>query len=237
MPCRASQGPRTGGLARRCRRVWQRCASHATNRAVELLLGCATVPIWESRLRKELRERAERFGERQRTHSLQQSWSKGSDDLVPGPSPQRRGTATSTTRAMPKSWRMRRGPSDLRSPILGRDALPSDWAASAMELDSSNSSDALLMNCFCYPGAAERILGDCWRTTPTGPVEFGVGGNVPRRSGGLDATELDMRVSTHHAHLDIVCEAKLTESDFTRKRASVVEGYRDLADVFDASAP
>src|SRR5712692_10079011 len=32
-------------------------------------------------------------------------------------------------------------------------ALPPEKAASAKELDSSNSSDALLMNCFCYPTA------------------------------------------------------------------------------------
>ena len=97
-----------------------------------------------------------------------------------------------------------------------------------MELDSSNSSDALLMNCFCYPGAAERILQGCLRMTPSGPVEFGVAGDVPRRNGKPDTTELDMRVG------NIVCEAKLTESDFTSKRATVVEGYRDLRDVFDA---
>ncbi|MCY3763378.1 MAG: hypothetical protein OXH50_19200 [Gemmatimonadetes bacterium] len=107
--------------------------------------------------------------------------------------------------------------------------LPKDRRRDAKELDSSNSWDALLMNCFCYPGSVERILQGCLQTTPTGPVEFGVGGDVPQRNGKPDTTELDMRVG------NIVCEAKLTESDFTSKRATVVEAYRDLHDVFDAS--
>lgn len=98
-----------------------------------------------------------------------------------------------------------------------------------MELDSSNSSDALLMNCFCYPGSAERILQSTFQTTPTGPVEFGVNGNVPLRNGRPDTTELDMRIG------NIVCEAKLTESDFTSKHTTIVESYRDFHNVFDAS--
>lgn len=98
-----------------------------------------------------------------------------------------------------------------------------------MELDSCNSSDALLMNCFCYPGAAERVLRGCLGNAPNGSVEFGVGGNVPLSDGKPDATELDMRVG------NVIFEAKLTESSFTCKRAAVVEAYRDFDDVFDAS--
>jgi len=64
---------------------------------------------------------------------------------------------------------------------------------------------------------------------PTGPVEFGVSGNVPLQNGKPDTTELDMRVG------NIVCEAKLTESDFTSQRATVVEAYRDLHAVFDGN--
>ncbi|MXW50082.1 MAG: hypothetical protein F4X81_18470 [Gammaproteobacteria bacterium] len=110
-----------------------------------------------------------------------------------------------------------------------RNALPKDHRASAMELDSSNSSDALLMNCFCYPGAAKRILQGCLQTMPTEPVEFGVAGKVPLCNGKPDTTELDMRVG------NVILEAKLTESDFTSKRAAVVEAYRDFRDVFDAN--
>lgn len=108
------------------------------------------------------------------------------------------------------------------------DALPKDRRANAMELDSSNSSDALLMNCFCYPGSAEQILQGCLQMTPTGPVEFGVRPKIPLRNGKCDKrTELDMRVG------NIVCEAKLTEPDFKSKCDAIVERYRDLDEVFD----
>jgi len=107
-------------------------------------------------------------------------------------------------------------------------ALPKKWQESAKELDSSNSSDALLMNCFCYPDAAGSILGNFLQTKSIGPVEFGVPGKVPLYNGAPDKTELDMRIGK------IIFEAKLTESDFTSKNASFVESYRDFHDVFDA---
>ena len=116
----------------------------------------------------------------------------------------------------------------LKKPHPRPDALPKDRRDNAMELDSSNSSDALLMNCFCYPGSAEQILQGCLQVTPTGPVEFGVRPNVPQRNGECDKrTELDMRVG------NIICEAKLTERDFTSQRDAIVERYRDLDEVFD----
>ena len=46
------------------------------------------------------------------------------------------------------SWATR-----LEKPAAAKKALPEERKAGAKELDSSNSSDALLMNCFCYPGA------------------------------------------------------------------------------------
>ena len=116
----------------------------------------------------------------------------------------------------------------LKKPHSQRRALPSDRRDDAKELDSINSSDALLMNCFCYPGAAERILEECLPSIPTGQVEFGVAGKVPLRDGSFDRTELDMRAG------EVIFESKLTEADFTSKRRKVVEAYRDLLDVFDA---
>ena len=109
-----------------------------------------------------------------------------------------------------------------------RKVLPKNRRADAMELDSSNSSDALLMNCFYYPGSAEQILQGCLQMTPTGPVEFGVRPKVPLRNGKCDKrTELDMRVGS------IVCEAKLTEPEFKSKCDAIMERYRDLDEVFD----
>ena len=186
------------------------------------------MPNWGLLLRKQLADRAKRFATANGITHYKSLGQKDATILFPGePTTSRHGNFNDESYAeilANASWAKR-----LKKPHPRRDALPKDRGASAMELDSSNSSDALLMNCFCYPGAAEPILRGCLRMTPSGPVEFGVGGNVPQRNGKPDMTELDMRVG------NIVCEAKLTESNFTSKRATVVEAYRDLDDVFDAS--
>jgi hypothetical protein len=96
------------------------------------------------------------------------------------------------------------------------------------ELDSSMSSDALLMNVFCHPsalvgGALISILGIEIGTVP----EFGFKARVPLRSGRTDRTEVDMKLDA------LLVESKLTESDFQSSDAVVVESYRDLDEVFD----
>lgn len=96
------------------------------------------------------------------------------------------------------------------------------------ELDSSMSSDALLMNVFCTPGVAEsasvrRMLG----VEDNMPPVFGWKARVPLNNGRLDRTEVDMRWGGH------LVEAKLTENDFQTRTAAVVEAYRDFDTVFD----
>ena len=97
------------------------------------------------------------------------------------------------------------------------------------ELDSCNSSDALLMNIFCYPGVAEdprvvSLLGIEAGQLP----EFGVKARVPLANGLADRTEVDMRLG------DLLVEAKLTEADFQSKSIDTVYGYRDFKTVFHA---
>jgi hypothetical protein len=96
------------------------------------------------------------------------------------------------------------------------------------ELDSSMSSDALLMNVFCTPGVAEsakvrRVLG----VEGDEPPVFGWKARVPLASGRSDRTEVDMRLGS------LLVEAKLTEGDFQARAAAVVEGYRDFDAVFE----
>jgi len=96
------------------------------------------------------------------------------------------------------------------------------------ELDSSSSSDALLMNVFCTPGVAEsekvrRALG----VTGDEPPVFGWKARVPLRTGRVDRTEVDMRWG------GLLVEAKLTETDFQTRSAAVVEAYRDFDEVFE----
>jgi hypothetical protein len=96
------------------------------------------------------------------------------------------------------------------------------------ELDSSNSSDALLMNIFCFPGTLREsrvfdLLGIENGTLP----EFGVRARVPLANGRFDRTEIDMRIG------GLLVEAKLTEPDFQSSDAAVLETYRDFAEVFE----
>jgi hypothetical protein len=96
------------------------------------------------------------------------------------------------------------------------------------ELDSSMSSDALLMNVFCTPEvfeseAVKKMLGVDVASLPV----FGVKARVPLRNGRFDRTEVDMHWG------DLLAEAKLTEADFQICERSVIEAYRDFDEVFD----
>ena len=96
------------------------------------------------------------------------------------------------------------------------------------ELDSSMSSDALLMNVFCTPGVAEssavrHALGVDAEAAPI----FGWKARVPLANGRFDRTEVDMRLGS------LLVEAKLTEVGFQTRVAAIVEAYRDFDTVFD----
>jgi hypothetical protein len=96
------------------------------------------------------------------------------------------------------------------------------------ELDSSMSSDALLMNIFCTPGVAESpALRLALGIDGDEPPVFGWKARVPLSCGRFDRTEVDMRLGS------LLVEAKLTEGDFQTRAAAVVEGYRDFDKVFD----
>jgi hypothetical protein len=104
----------------------------------------------------------------------------------------------------------------------------SDTARRWRELDSSMSSDALLMNVFCTPGVAESpavraMLGVDEAAEPI----FGWKARVPLANGRFDRTEVDLRFGS------LLAEAKLTEADFQSRSATIVESYRDFDEVFD----
>jgi hypothetical protein len=109
-----------------------------------------------------------------------------------------------------------------------RSALPRNDCGFWSELDSSNSSDALLINVFCCPGVFDdgrvfSLLGLAAGAVP----EFGFKARVPLLGGKFDRTEVDMRLGS------LLVEAKLTESDFLTGNKAIVESYRDFAEVFD----
>jgi len=96
------------------------------------------------------------------------------------------------------------------------------------ELECATSSDALLMNIFCYPGVLRRagvcaLLGIERGLQP----EFGFRPRVALGDGKVDRTEIDMKLG------GLLVEAKLTEGDFQRAPMQRLERYRGWAEVLD----
>ena len=96
------------------------------------------------------------------------------------------------------------------------------------ELDCASSSDALLMNIFCYPrvltrGSVCSILGIDRDALP----EFGFRPRTPLRDGHGDRTEIDLKLG------NLLIEAKLTEGDFQSARPELLQRYRDFDAVFE----
>ena len=99
------------------------------------------------------------------------------------------------------------------------------------ELDAATSSDALLMNIFCYPrvlagGGLARLLGVEAGCVP----EFGFKPRVLLKGGLRDRTEIDLRLGT------LLIEAKLTESGFQTAALRLLERYGNCYEVFDPGA-
>jgi hypothetical protein len=117
----------------------------------------------------------------------------------------------------------------LTKPHPQRRALPEPQAATAAELDSSNSSDALLMNVFCHSGMDALLNGLKLPQQTVGSVlEFGFLARVQKRL-GLDRTEVDLRFGA------LLLEAKLTETDFTAKPKAQVDDYSAFHTTFHAA--
>ncbi len=123
-----------------------------------------------------------------------------------------------------------------------RSRVRKDWRW--MELDSCNSSDALLMNIFCHPGVFNGktlapAVANLLNVDPTAQPCFGINPGVPLKatrkgrsklpSNLTDRTEIDLQLG------DLFLEAKLTETSFQAVAPRLVERYRDLETVFDVT--
>jgi hypothetical protein len=121
-----------------------------------------------------------------------------------------------------------------------RSRVRKDWQW--MELDSSNSSDALLMNIFCHPGVFNGTtltpaVANLLNVEPTTQPCFGINPGVPLKQSRkgrsklppnlTDRTEIDLQLG------NLFVEAKLTESNFQTAKPALIERYRDLETVFD----
>jgi hypothetical protein len=111
---------------------------------------------------------------------------------------------------------------------LGHRLFPRSEVGRRRELDTSTSSDALLMNIFCHP-ATSRSKKLCEALGIEGEAKlcFGYRARVPLVNGRSDRTEVDLRFG------DQLMEAKLTENDFQRVEKGRLASYRDFTDVFD----
>jgi hypothetical protein len=111
----------------------------------------------------------------------------------------------------------------------GRKSLPRLDDGIWRELDACASSDALLMNVFCYPGVLRdgRVCA-MLNVKPPAIPNFGFRARVPLENGKFDRTEVDLRLG------DLLIEAKLTEGNFQQAPKKIVDAYRDFNDLFDA---
>jgi hypothetical protein len=103
--------------------------------------------------------------------------------------------------------------------------------AGILEMQSSNSSDALAMNIFCHPDFKEcDEVKNLFQLKEITAIEFGhkakvdkIINNMPKK----DNTEVDVLINN-----EIFIECKLTEKDFTSREKNIVEHYSEFSNVF-----
>jgi hypothetical protein len=194
---------------------------------------CAPGALWRTRvssagsLRRELSQRAEQYAG---TRGLPHCLSYGQSPTVcfeHYDNASRHGNfLPSSYNAILRNPNWRRRLQKVHS--QGRKSLPRYENGIRRELDACTSSDALLMNVFCYPGVFRNgWLGSIADVTYGSTPDFGFRARVPLANGKFDRTEVDMRLG------NLLIEAKLTESDFQRAPKGLVHAYRDFAEVFD----
>lgn len=123
-------------------------------------------------------------------------------------------------------WRRR-----LEKSYTGSKLIPRSQDRQRGELECATSSDALLMNIFCFPGLLHRRAVCSLLAVPLGSVpEFGIRTMLPMKRGEIDRTEIDMRLG------DLLVEAKLTESGFGTASRERLFRYETVEDVFEIDA-
>ena len=96
-----------------------------------------------------------------------------------------------------------------------------------LEMQSSNSSDALLMNIFCFPKINNwKGLKNLLEVENFDSIEFGWNPFFKNEKIKFP-TEIDMKINK------TIFEAKLTETDFTRKEKTHVELYENFNKIFE----
>jgi Restriction Endonuclease associating with ARP len=182
---------------------------------------------WAGSLRRELSQRAEQYA---RNNGLPHCLSYGQPPTVcfeHYDDGSRHGNfLPSTYKAILRNPNWRRRLEKVHS--QGRKSLPRHENGVRRELDACTSSDALLMNVFCYPGVFRNgTVGSMLDLGACSIPDFGFRARVPLANGKFDRTEVDMRIA------DLLIEAKLTEGDFQKAPKATDRAYRDFDEVFD----
>ena len=116
----------------------------------------------------------------------------------------------------------------LNKTYTGSAQLPRSGDRTRGELECAASSDALLMNIFCYPGALRRKgVCECLGVDAGLVPAFGVRAQLAMRRAEVDRTEFDMQLG------DLWIEAKLTEGGFGRAARERVLRYVGAEEMFD----
>lgn len=102
------------------------------------------------------------------------------------------------------------------------------------EMQSSNSSDALLMNIFCYPKINDwKGVKQLLQVNDLSQPKFGHEPGISLNDGTVDRTEVDLFIQDGEDK--IFCESKLTETDFVFEPLSKFERYTHFDTVFDSN--
>lgn len=106
---------------------------------------------------------------------------------------------------------------------------PHPNAPNCKEMQSSNSSDALLMNLFAHPKILdwEKLL-NLISIKQSDKIEFGW--NPDFKNETKRKTEIDMKIGNS------IFEAKLTESDFTQRELEIVLAYPKVKEIIEINS-
>lgn len=103
--------------------------------------------------------------------------------------------------------------------------------AGILEMQSSNSSDALAMNIFCHPNFSKwEKMKKLFQVNEFTSIDFGHKAKVDKTINNIkkkDNTEIDVFINGN-----IFIECKLTEKDFSSKKMDIVEHYSEFRNVF-----
>lgn len=129
------------------------------------------------------------------------------------------------------SWQTIITKEDLKRRIQKKHTRVQTKNAGILEMQSSNSSDALAMNIFCHTDVKKsKGVKNLFQVEEITSIDFGYKAKVDKIIDKIkkkDSTEIDVLINCN-----IFIECKLTEKDFTSNKKDIVEHYSEFKNVF-----